>query len=154
MGLAVRFSQNHWVSNCYRVWQVYFASILNYLTQTLDCPSPRDFPCIIQSRYFSYLLSMFLWDPWLLHMGTLSLLSPFLFTPSSHGQVSSYSLWTLPNVPACDYALPHIYNKLSPLPHLGGVMFFLFFYFHIYFLYSSVKCFSTLRSNFHQILPT
>lgn len=87
MDLAVRFSQNPSDSNCYRVWLAYFASTLNCLAQTLDCPSPRDFPYIIQSRYFTYLPSLYLWGPWLLawkpSLSSLPSLCPFLHMAKS-----------------------------------------------------------------------
>lgn len=53
-----------------------------------------------------------------------SLPSPLLLLGSG-----SRLLWTLPDVPASGYALPHASNKLSS-PHLGTIMFFPFSFRH------------------------
>ena len=64
---------------------------------------------------------------------------PFLLSPHGSG---SWLLWTLPDVPASGYTLPHIYNKLSPPPYLGAVMSFLSFLFLFSFNIHYGKLFS------------
>lgn len=120
LDLVDRFSQHpQSLPTCSRVW-------LAFPTLCTELSSPgaglpfhqRFFP--IKTRHFGSppLSFLYLWPP-----GLLS--PPFPSGPAQPGHV----LWTLPDIPASDYALTHIYNKLPPPPHLGAVMTFLSFLF-------------------------
>lgn len=113
--LETRFSKHPSVSTWYRVW--------------LACPSPRG-TCL----YNPDILVAFSF--WTFGFLTAAPCSPLLFLFSLFPS-PSYTwpslvwllpIWTLPDIPAFDYALPHIYNKLSLLPCLGTVMSFPSFY--------------------------
>lgn len=69
-------------------------------------------------------------DSWLMYLVPLSpFFLPFPLLPTWPSSAWSCPLWTLPDTPACDYALPYICNKFSPPPYLGKVMSFLLFLF-------------------------
>lgn len=113
------------------VWLAYPALYTELSRPRLGCPSPA--ALLIQSRHFGYkALSDFC---------PLDCYNWFSFFPSPFSSpfpiwsslVWSYPLWTLPDIPASGYALPRIYNKLSPPLHLGTVMSFPFLFFFFCF---------------------
>lgn len=79
-----------------------------------SCPSPSGpclcNSCILVTHPLWYTLCTF--GSWLLYFLSLS--------PCGSG---SWQLWGLPNVSAPGYALPHLFNKLSPSPYLEVMSF-------------------------------
>lgn len=75
-------------------------------------------------------------------LSPLPSLRPFFTWPSS---VLSWPFWSLLDVPASGYGLPHPYNKLSAPPYLGPVMSFFSFISYFSFRYpwgSNLKTFA------------
>lgn len=86
---------------------------------------PEVLPCIVQTYWLPFTSCTFL-------SATPVPLSPFSLPLLLRDIHTGYSLawtcllWTLPDTPASDCALPHSYSNLSPPPHVGVVMFFPF----------------------------
>lgn len=119
------FSQNPSVSSCYRVWLSYTALYLELSNprRGLGCSSPR----------FSFLCNpdtncplLDLWPPgyytWFPSL-------PFLFPSFSLNMAQLNVLMFTLKFPRNPCLWLHFYNELSPLPHLGVIMPFFFYFF-------------------------
>lgn len=118
MNLAFRFSQSLPITGY--SWHT-LPSTLKFPAQGQGCPCPRG-----SSLHDPDILAT---HPFFGSFCTFGLLGAVLDTPrtlplpiSPHGS-GTCPVWTLPDVAASSYALPHIWNKLPP-PELGVVMSF------------------------------
>ena len=137
--VATMFCLHLSVPTCYVIWLAY------------PCPYPKlsspvgwaVLPYIIWP-YWLPALSLYLWVSWLLH------LIFFHFPLSPHGTAQTGHVHSGPT-------LPFIYNKPSPPPYLGAVIFalvsFYFFYFHlIWIIYDNALLIVLLWSLLSEIL--
>lgn len=126
-----------WIPQCLHVagpsWLAFSTSTLNFSSPESRIPFTSCLSFPIEFNHFGHLtFSSTLFGPPGCFFGFSSLPLPSpLF---SHGSVWSCPLWSLSDIHESVYALPHIYNKIYPPPHLGEVMFLSFFFLSFFFI--------------------